>query len=889
MKDMKIVRKYFLIVLVVFITTVEKVYSIELETGICNETSLNDARKKYELGKFTEVVNSLSSCVNQNGFKKRQEVLTAYRLLALSYFAQDSLERAIENVNKLLVIFPEYESNLFDPPRFIKMINEIKVGVLVGQITSASKKAENVLKTPATVVVVSGDEIRTRGYTDLVELLADVPGFDISRHFGANYANIYQRGFRQNNTERTLFLIDGVEQNDLWVNSIYLSRQYPLSNIKQVEIVYGPNSTLYGANAFVGVVNIITKTPIEFLDKGRNIGINAKYARGSYNANEFEATVAGRVKNISFSVTGRYYESDEMDLSFDEQYNYSEDDFDTFNYAANLNGSVNSNDALYTRLVDSNGVMSQAYFNVIPIVGDSANFLIELTDEGRKKAATLDKQLYADSINNNPVGFSNPTQDFYLNAKLSIGRDFSIGFEKWTNIEGGNTFFNDFNEAGANNGSLWNPTQTMFSLNYNKKLAETVTIHSLTSYRISSFNSKTRAVFLDTYANGVLGAGDLLNDVPGGFFELGYYQLSRQLRSEMRFIYNLDSKLDLISGIEVRSSSLQGNYINASIYDGINLDSPNWFDSIAVNNDGGNQYNSFNFGVYTQATYKFKENLDFVLGGRFDYNKIRQDLGFGWKFNPRIAAIYSPNKFVFKAIYSSGIQNVSQWTKFSESGSRNPNPDLETEQISNFDLSASWKRDKNLLFTLVGYYSQISDAIALAPDPNAVGKNWHEHLFQYQIMGLQNTVKYTFLDANVVNFNLTYTHPFDVSSDTKKLRVADIASFNFNVGYTRKLFDRLNVNVRGNFVGERPVGEGTTVPTNTFEFPSHLIVNSALTYNFPLSNKKNVSDISFQFVINNLFNTKYNDPGPRDAGNGIFVSHVPQRFRNFIARILFNF
>ena len=63
---------------------------------------------------------------------------------------------------------------------------------------------------------------------------------------------MYQLGFRQESTQRTLLMIDGIEENDLYSNIAYISRQYPISNIKAVEILYGPSATMYGPRAFMG-------------------------------------------------------------------------------------------------------------------------------------------------------------------------------------------------------------------------------------------------------------------------------------------------------------------------------------------------------------------------------------------------------------------------------------------------------------------------------------------------------------------------------------------------------------------------------------------------------------------------------------------------------------
>ena len=141
------------------------------------------------------------------------------------------------------------------------------------------------------------------------------PGFDVSRTFGSTYVNLYQRGYRSNNTDRTLFLVNGNEENDFWGNWVYWAKQFPLTHVKQVEIVYGPASTMYGANAFLGVVNVVTKSPEELIQNerlpqdlqnpGKSWGIAADAGTGSYGTRFLDLSVAGKYKDVSFSLTGR--------------------------------------------------------------------------------------------------------------------------------------------------------------------------------------------------------------------------------------------------------------------------------------------------------------------------------------------------------------------------------------------------------------------------------------------------------------------------------------------------------------------------------------------------------------------------------------------------------
>ena len=237
--------------------------------------------------------------------------------------------------------FENYTSD-DDPELFKDLVNEVLDSLSEQTITSLSKKPENVDLATATIIVIKESEFKTRGYSDIIDLLSDQPGFDISRLFSLTYANAFQRGFRQENTERTLLMIDGIEENSVWSNVAFISRQYPLSNISSVEIIYGPASNMYGPRAFAGVINIITKSPKELInsksklrlkDNKLDMGITAKMLGGSYNSKGAEINVGGKNKSISFLLTGRFYQTDGRDLSNTAPYyNYDVNDLDNLVY-----------------------------------------------------------------------------------------------------------------------------------------------------------------------------------------------------------------------------------------------------------------------------------------------------------------------------------------------------------------------------------------------------------------------------------------------------------------------------------------------------------------------------------------------------------------------------
>lgn len=144
-------------------------------------------------------------------------------------------------------------------------------------VSIATKTAKNIDGVTATVVVVTQKEIQKMGAESLKDIIAKTPG--INMQYGTfpsasskSKSSISIRGMSANGT---LFLIDGRRVAGEVANPYELDR-IPASIIERIEIVKGPNSSLYGADAVGGVINIITKRPIEGMkiDAGVRYGIN---------------------------------------------------------------------------------------------------------------------------------------------------------------------------------------------------------------------------------------------------------------------------------------------------------------------------------------------------------------------------------------------------------------------------------------------------------------------------------------------------------------------------------------------------------------------------------------------------------------------------------------
>jgi outer membrane cobalamin receptor len=127
------------------------------------------------------------------------------------------------------------------------------------EVTTASNRKEKLIESPATVIVINQQELLQRGYENLSEIFDHLPGMEIVKAFGdTSYMN-YMRGFRNTFGTPYLVMIDGKTINNLYYNKTTQLSTFPISAVERVEVVYGPASSLYGVNAFMGVVNVITQ------------------------------------------------------------------------------------------------------------------------------------------------------------------------------------------------------------------------------------------------------------------------------------------------------------------------------------------------------------------------------------------------------------------------------------------------------------------------------------------------------------------------------------------------------------------------------------------------------------------------------------------------------
>ena len=159
-------------------------------------------------------------------------------------------------------------------------------------VVTATRTPISSLAVPATVDVISGDELRLRGTTSLASALQSVAGITIAQSgsFGGS-TSIFLRG---GESKYTKVLIDGVPVNDPG-GAIDLST-LTTDNVERIEVVRGPTSVLYGADAVSGVIQIFTRRG----EGAPHVLVTAR--AGSYGTTDADGTVLGTLGNGDFSV-----------------------------------------------------------------------------------------------------------------------------------------------------------------------------------------------------------------------------------------------------------------------------------------------------------------------------------------------------------------------------------------------------------------------------------------------------------------------------------------------------------------------------------------------------------------------------------------------------------
>jgi vitamin B12 transporter len=215
-------------------------------------------------------------------------------------------------------------------------------------VVTATKTPTSTIEIANSISVIDSEQISNSNANNVFDILKNEIGISNTRLGGnGTLSNINIRGA---NNSHTLVLIDGVEvnlTND--PGGVYDFSALPIDNIERIEILRGPQSTLYGSDALAGVINIISK---------KGIGsprFSLLTEAGSYNTYKGTLGINGSIEKLNYSATFSRSQSDGFSAA-SEKYGNTEKDGYTFNNLSALLGYHLSDNAelnLYTRFLKS--------------------------------------------------------------------------------------------------------------------------------------------------------------------------------------------------------------------------------------------------------------------------------------------------------------------------------------------------------------------------------------------------------------------------------------------------------------------------------------------------------------------------------------------------------
>lgn len=544
--------------------------------------------------------------------------------------------------------------------------------VLNPQVTTVTRTDQYVSDAPATSYVITEEQIARRGYRTIQDIFKDIPEIDIQKNATEEARDVISiRGVSGN--EKFVILLDGVQISVATGELSYVGNNFSVLNAKRVEVILGPASSLYGADAFSGIVNIITRTPDE---AGNNLQVTQSQGRFL----TFDQSIVGTAKRGNWHTCfyGQYYTSREANFPkfYPQEFAWYNQNFATKGQMINPYGENGADTVTVGDNISRKFALpSQAGF-AHAHVGYKAwevGATYHTTTQSSSSSAMPQHTIY-----NKDAIFSTNVLNVYAKHLLTAaGGKLTLQSMLWRS-----TFQSAPNTTFLNNYSS-------FTYGYKYEASSVTRLLEQLTYKITPLIILSAGIQLDTIT--AIGKSA---DLPRPY--------NSNVSTEQQDIYYF--------GTDIKDN--QGRDLNIPI---------KFYPA-----------NSRAIGAYAQVRFSTpKRALEATVGLRSDYNTR-----FKQNFNPRIGIVYAPistnrERLKLKFLYSEAFLSPSPWKSFSHYGSFKPlrdtangsviglssdyfhlpNPNLRPEKLRSLEISALYKPSKQLFINSSLYYIFIRDLI----------------------------------------------------------------------------------------------------------------------------------------------------------------------------------
>ncbi len=181
-------------------------------------------------------------------------------------------------------------------------------------VSIASKTEEEVSKAPSIITVITAKEIENMGARTLTDALRIIPGFDIVKGKSFGTVRYSARGMQNSGSNSKIkALVNNHPLNmPLFGATALFFDDFPLKHVKKIEVIRGPGSALYGSNAFLAVINIITKNA-EDID-----GIEIAGGFGSFDTQDYSVLYGKKVYGVDISGFANFYNTNGLSEAIEQ-------------------------------------------------------------------------------------------------------------------------------------------------------------------------------------------------------------------------------------------------------------------------------------------------------------------------------------------------------------------------------------------------------------------------------------------------------------------------------------------------------------------------------------------------------------------------------------------
>jgi hemoglobin/transferrin/lactoferrin receptor protein len=730
------------------------------------------------------------------------------------------------------------------------------------RLISVSRSEKELKDIPSTVYVITREEILENGYITLVDVMKAVPWIKVSQPgSGALGEMFFMRG--QIGNEYTKILINNVPIQPAVSGGLAISSQLPIAQAERIEIVYGPASAVYGADAVAGVINIITQTS----DKSAYAQANAYFGTDNYRHIDFLAGgKAGRDKNVlQYSIYGNLTKKDDMNI------NKTSDAFNPFPLLFGFlpqqqqdflkDWATNYPDS-FVRTNFTNNFLP--YYEGTPFLGKvdklpEFSYLLGVKFNYRKLQVSVD-EMYSrrhSSIGRNPAYFSYTNSETYLGETL---RRIHISYQTSTK-------------------------KYSFLLN-----AQTI------NYR-SDANSSFGVAY----------------NIGNGIGRAYKYEGSNDFFAEAIYTRKLNSSLELTIGTSALGS--ESLPTTNDLRQPFNVeDYQNALDGKLTDPIYGSfGYNPIVFGnggAFFQLYYT-KSKFVGIVGVRADYHSV-----FGGSFNPRLSVLYNVTpKFSLRASASNAFRAPSPSIRFASIAFPNieskdsinyqqiPNPNLTPEYFLTFETGIRYFPSSKVTLDVIGYFSGTNSPITAR---FAEIDRTKYPMASYFSGNNNNTARIFFNDPTSKSATYGLQAMFKVKNIIEKINLDSDIFLSYTLGTEILPNDEGTINayrMQPNFMGQwrisfRPSSKWyinfqnvlmsgwyrrSTTNIADFEKPQAK-VDGYYTLDMLVRHYFN-KNVSSYIRINNVFNADYG--GLDGSGQDVDLRYNPQLLRNIQAGVSF--